>query len=106
MFPANLITAVLFVKTFNDKINVFGDIRNIVNPNKLNICVNNTIAIKGGMLLNYENSHSVNKLKAAILHKFGDKRSVKHAKKIYPCVLLSNIAKDFMCTDQQLINVE
>lgn len=96
-------SAVLFVKSTDENTNVMKEVCNNVNPNELNIRVNNTRPIKGGILINCENNDSLDKLKRAVKDKFGDRLSVSVPNKFNPRILLSNVTKDLNCTNQQLV---
>lgn len=67
------------------------EIKNNVNPRNLNISVNNTKPIKGGMLINCDDMVSLNKLKSAVTEKFGNKFSVSESRKFNPRLLIKNV---------------
>lgn len=90
---------VLFIKSSDVKINVMNEIKNNVNPRELNISVNKTKPIKGGMLINCEDMNSLNKLKSAVINKFGNKFSVSEPKKFNPRMLIKNVNKNITHND-------
>lgn len=89
----------LFIKSSDLKINVINEIKNNVNPRELDISVNGAKPIKGGMLVNCEDINSLNKLKSAVINKFGSKFSVSEQKKFNPRLLIKNVNKNMTDND-------
>lgn len=93
-------SAVLLVKSSDQNIDVVNEIKNKVSLKDLNIFVNKTKPIKGGMLINCQDINSLNKLKSAVHNKFGDKFSVTESKKLNPRLLIKNVDKKLENNEQ------
>lgn len=92
-------SAALIIKSNVENINVNTEIKKNFNPAHLNIRINNTKEIKGGLIVNCENTDSLKKLKNAVVNKFGKKFSVDEQKKFNPRLIIYGVDKSLSCDD-------
>lgn len=92
-------SAVLVIKSNINNINVNTELKKHFNPAHLNVHINNTKEIKNGLIINCENTDSLEKLKNAVVNKFGNKFSVNEQKKFNPRLIIYGVDKLLSCDD-------
>lgn len=96
-------SSMLIIKSTTQNTNVMEELQSHVNPASLNVRINNTKPIKGGLLINCENSDSLSKLKEAVINKFGDKFVVDEPKKLNPRIIITNVDKKVTTSNKEFI---
>lgn len=86
----------LFIKNRDPKTkgNILKDIKNKINPTKLNICVTKTIETASGLIIKCEDQESLNKLKENLQANFNEKFTVNESKNIKPRIIIHNVENE------------